>query len=125
MKEPLRLPSPTGPLIDGLAGVGPRTALRFDDDGFRFITVFGTLRCGWNEIEGDFESKGSVVAFNLTPEALGRRGSWFRWNCRASRALIGSDRRINAGIFGRSPVALASLLNDQRTRRIRLHQRAR
>jgi hypothetical protein len=120
--ESLRIP--TGPLVDGLAGIGPRTALRFDDDGFRFATIFGTLRCRWDEIDGDFWPQGSVVAFNLTREALERRSALMRWNCRIGQVVSGSDRQIKAVIFGKSPVALATLLNDQRARRLRLHARA-
>jgi hypothetical protein len=121
MKEPLRLPAE--PLIDGLAGFGPRTVLRFNDTGFTLAnSLFGTWRFSWNDIDGEFEPKGSTVAFNLTADALRRTNTWTRWNCRLSRALTGSDRQVKAIIFGRSPISLAHLLNDQRVRRVRLHQ---
>jgi hypothetical protein len=88
-------------------------------------TMFGTWRFEWRDIDGEFQPYGSYVIFNVTTEALARLSRWRRWNFRTGRAVAGGDCQISATIFGRSGLALAQLLNDQRTRRMRLHPAAR
>ena len=71
-----RIHVPVEPLVDGLTGFGPRTALRFDDDGFTFKSLVANARFAWSDIDGSFEARGRAVVFNLTPEALARRSAW-------------------------------------------------